>query len=72
MRASIVGITHGELDFMSGLGSPRPLFGRQKVDTVRPTEIDAGIDPKKMDLTNMGRLDLITHANVILVTPIEA
>lgn len=42
------------------------------MDAVRPTKIDAGIDPKKMDLTNMDRLDLITHANVILVTPIEA
>lgn len=72
MRASIVGITHGELDFMSGFGSPRPLFERKKVGAVRPTDINAGIDPKKMDLTNMDRLDLITHANVILVTPVEA
>ncbi|QYS95165.1 hypothetical protein H0G86_002475 [Trichoderma simmonsii] len=69
-----------EVDFMSELVS-RSLFGRKKVDEVRPTEISAGddphdlriesLDPSVVDLTNMGRLNLSDHANVIIATMIE-
>ncbi|KAL7933897.1 hypothetical protein V8C35DRAFT_42762 [Trichoderma chlorosporum] len=70
-----------EVDFMSGLGS-RSLFGRKKVDEVWPTEINAGDNPQnsqiesldlsEVDLANMSKLNLANHANVILISMIDA
>jgi hypothetical protein len=72
-----------KVDFMTGLESElQSLFGRKKVEKVDPVQVDSGIDPTKLrvksldprtiDSSNMGEINLNEYADVTIASLVDA